>query len=348
MAVAEDKRRQILDAAVRVFAAQRLRGSRGSATSPARPASPTGSSTTTSGRRRRYSRPSSARRGGGCSPRSPWPRRPEATRQSSSSSSVKIVLRAWRDDPDLVRLLVREVTRSPPIQDELDEIGQAFATLRAHRRAGPARRHVPGRPRRAARGLDALRRTRRGAHGLGARAAARRRRDGRGRRARGDRNAHRRTEGLRSPHARSAEALAAAARQARLRRLPVVRRRAAHAGARRPRRRRRRDHRRADRRPRLRPAGHAVRAAGDPRRRPVRPARTSKPGSTRSRRCASSTTATRRSCPADPAAHRTPRSSALVGEVVDAGVLPGDARAATTRSPSRASRRSRRGAARSA
>jgi AcrR family transcriptional regulator len=42
---------------------------------------------------------------------------------------VKIVLRSWRDDPDLVRLLVREITRSPHIQDELDEIGQAFASL---------------------------------------------------------------------------------------------------------------------------------------------------------------------------------------------------------------------------
>ena len=42
---------------------------------------------------------------------------------------VKIVLRTWRDDPDLVRLLVREVTRNPHIQDELDEIGQAFSTL---------------------------------------------------------------------------------------------------------------------------------------------------------------------------------------------------------------------------
>ena len=42
---------------------------------------------------------------------------------------VKIVLRAWRDDPDLVRLLVREITRNPHISDELDEIGQAFATL---------------------------------------------------------------------------------------------------------------------------------------------------------------------------------------------------------------------------
>ena len=42
---------------------------------------------------------------------------------------VKIVLRTWRDDPDLVRLLVREITRSPHIQDELDEIAQAFASL---------------------------------------------------------------------------------------------------------------------------------------------------------------------------------------------------------------------------
>jgi AcrR family transcriptional regulator len=42
---------------------------------------------------------------------------------------VKIVLRAGRDDPDLVRLLVREVTRNPHVQDELDEIGQAFASL---------------------------------------------------------------------------------------------------------------------------------------------------------------------------------------------------------------------------
>jgi TetR/AcrR family transcriptional regulator, fatty acid metabolism regulator protein len=40
-----------------------------------------------------------------------------------------IVLRTWRDDPDLVRVLVREVTRSPQLQNEIDEIAQAFATL---------------------------------------------------------------------------------------------------------------------------------------------------------------------------------------------------------------------------
>jgi TetR/AcrR family fatty acid metabolism transcriptional regulator len=49
---------------------------------------------------------------------------------------VKIVLRSWRDDPDLVRLLVREVTRNPHIQDELDEIGQAFASLERMVRRG--------------------------------------------------------------------------------------------------------------------------------------------------------------------------------------------------------------------
>ena len=54
---------------------------------------------------------------------------------------VKIVLRAWRDEPDLVRLLVREVTRSPHIQDELDEIGQAFASLQRIVERGQAAGH---------------------------------------------------------------------------------------------------------------------------------------------------------------------------------------------------------------
>jgi TetR/AcrR family fatty acid metabolism transcriptional regulator len=42
---------------------------------------------------------------------------------------TKIVLRTWRDDPDLVRLLVRQVTRSPHLQREIDEIAGAFAAL---------------------------------------------------------------------------------------------------------------------------------------------------------------------------------------------------------------------------
>jgi TetR/AcrR family fatty acid metabolism transcriptional regulator len=42
---------------------------------------------------------------------------------------AKILLRAWRRDPDLVRVLVREVTRSSHLQERIDEIGAAFAGL---------------------------------------------------------------------------------------------------------------------------------------------------------------------------------------------------------------------------
>ena len=40
-----------------------------------------------------------------------------------------IVLGSWATDPDLIRVLVREVVRSPQIQRELDEISQAFEAL---------------------------------------------------------------------------------------------------------------------------------------------------------------------------------------------------------------------------
>jgi TetR/AcrR family fatty acid metabolism transcriptional regulator len=42
---------------------------------------------------------------------------------------AKILLRAWQRDPDLVRVLVREVTRSSHVQQRVDEIDQAFAGL---------------------------------------------------------------------------------------------------------------------------------------------------------------------------------------------------------------------------
>jgi TetR/AcrR family fatty acid metabolism transcriptional regulator len=42
---------------------------------------------------------------------------------------TEIVLRTWRRDPDLVRVLVREVTRSSHVQRESDEIELAFAAL---------------------------------------------------------------------------------------------------------------------------------------------------------------------------------------------------------------------------
>jgi AcrR family transcriptional regulator len=40
-----------------------------------------------------------------------------------------ILLRAWRRDPDLVRVLVREVARSPHVQTKVDELGQAFRAI---------------------------------------------------------------------------------------------------------------------------------------------------------------------------------------------------------------------------
>ena len=42
---------------------------------------------------------------------------------------AKILLRAWRRDPDLVRVLVREVTRSSHVQRRVDEIELAFDAL---------------------------------------------------------------------------------------------------------------------------------------------------------------------------------------------------------------------------
>jgi TetR/AcrR family transcriptional regulator, fatty acid metabolism regulator protein len=42
---------------------------------------------------------------------------------------IAIVLRTWKIDPDLVRVLVREVTRTPHLQSEVTEIQQAFDTL---------------------------------------------------------------------------------------------------------------------------------------------------------------------------------------------------------------------------
>jgi TetR/AcrR family fatty acid metabolism transcriptional regulator len=40
-----------------------------------------------------------------------------------------IVLRSWRRDPDLVRVLVREVARSPQLGGRVAEIERAFATI---------------------------------------------------------------------------------------------------------------------------------------------------------------------------------------------------------------------------
>jgi TetR/AcrR family transcriptional regulator, fatty acid metabolism regulator protein len=47
-----------------------------------------------------------------------------------------VVLRAWKRTPDLVRVLVTEVTRSELIQREVEEIDQAFAALERIIRSG--------------------------------------------------------------------------------------------------------------------------------------------------------------------------------------------------------------------
>ena len=40
-----------------------------------------------------------------------------------------ILLRSWRRQPDLVRVLVREVARSPEVQRRVDEIGEMFLAI---------------------------------------------------------------------------------------------------------------------------------------------------------------------------------------------------------------------------
>jgi AcrR family transcriptional regulator len=42
---------------------------------------------------------------------------------------AKILLRTWRNDPALVTVMVREVARSPLIQDRVDEVREAFAIV---------------------------------------------------------------------------------------------------------------------------------------------------------------------------------------------------------------------------
>ena len=40
-----------------------------------------------------------------------------------------IILRSWRRRPDLVRVLVRDIARSPELHKRFDEFGQAFAAI---------------------------------------------------------------------------------------------------------------------------------------------------------------------------------------------------------------------------
>jgi TetR/AcrR family transcriptional regulator, fatty acid metabolism regulator protein len=45
------------------------------------------------------------------------------------SGIAKILLRAWRRDPDLVRVVVREIVRTPELQQRLGTVREAFAAI---------------------------------------------------------------------------------------------------------------------------------------------------------------------------------------------------------------------------
>jgi TetR/AcrR family transcriptional regulator, fatty acid metabolism regulator protein len=51
---------------------------------------------------------------------------------------TKILLRSWRNDPDLVRVMVREVARSPHLQAQVDEVREVFFVLQRIVEAGQA------------------------------------------------------------------------------------------------------------------------------------------------------------------------------------------------------------------
>ena len=53
----------------------------------------------------------------------------DATPLEQLNSIAKTLLRAWRDRPDLVRVMVREVARSPQLQGQVDEIGAGFRVI---------------------------------------------------------------------------------------------------------------------------------------------------------------------------------------------------------------------------
>ena len=83
-----------------------------------------------------------------------------------------ILLRSWRRDPDLVRVLVRGVARSSELDRRVGDVGDAFAAIerivRRGQEAGELRPELDAR----LTSVDLLRRDRGAAHRLGARAAA--------------------------------------------------------------------------------------------------------------------------------------------------------------------------------
>jgi AcrR family transcriptional regulator len=80
--------------------------------------------------------------------RTTWSRMLEAVEELDRSAGTareqiagvaRIVLGAWEADPDLVRVLVREVARSPQLGREVDEIVHAFQALERIVSGGQAR-----------------------------------------------------------------------------------------------------------------------------------------------------------------------------------------------------------------
>jgi hypothetical protein len=53
----------------------------------------------------------------------------DASAREQLAGVARIVLGSWEADPDLVRVLIREVARSPQLGREVDEIAHAFAAL---------------------------------------------------------------------------------------------------------------------------------------------------------------------------------------------------------------------------
>jgi TetR/AcrR family transcriptional regulator, fatty acid metabolism regulator protein len=59
-------------------------------------------------------------------------RRVEETPESARdrlTGIAKILLRAWRRDPDLVRVVVREIVRTPELQQRIGTVHEAFAAI---------------------------------------------------------------------------------------------------------------------------------------------------------------------------------------------------------------------------
>ena len=55
--------------------------------------------------------------------------RAEGSSRDQIRAIARIVLGAWQLDPDLIRVLVREVARGPQLEQEIGEIGRAFDAL---------------------------------------------------------------------------------------------------------------------------------------------------------------------------------------------------------------------------